>query len=179
MYRREWRHGGLENHDEPISIEDPKQRLIVALMQKKVAEVLQTERFNNQFQIGMLSSFESFLQSVETVRRRDADEPVFDGDEQRRGLKDDRERDGIDTKAIGEVVCSYRKVFGNALPHPKLDTTAATLSGAFATGERRSCSCAASRPWTSWRRSSTRASIPGSGRGWRRGYPICTKRSPP
>lgn len=136
MYRREWRHGGLENHDEPISIEDPKQRLIVALMQKKVAEVLQTERFNNQFQIGMLSSFESFLQSVETVRRRDADEPVFDGDEQRRGLKDDRERDGIDIKAIGEVVCSYRKVFGNALPHPKLDTTAATLSGAFATGEK-------------------------------------------
>ena len=105
-------------------------------MQKKVAEVLQTERFNNQFQIGMLSSFESFLQSVETVRRRDADEPAFDGEEQRRGLKDDRERDGIDTRAISEVVRSYREVFGNALPHPKLDTTATTLSGTFATGEK-------------------------------------------
>ena len=135
MYRREWRRGGLENHDEPIKIEDPKQRLIVALMQKKVAEVLQTEQFNNQFQIGMLSSFESFLQSVETVHRRDADEPAFDGEEQRRGLTD-RERDGIDTEAIGEVVRSYREVFRSALPHPKLDTTAATLSGAFATGEK-------------------------------------------
>ena len=135
MYRREWRHGGLKNHDEPIKIEDPRQRLIVALMQKKVAEVLQTERFNNQFQIGMLSSFESFLQSVETVRRRDADEPVFDGEEQRRGLSD-REREGVDTEAIGEVVRSYRKAFGNALPHPKLDTTASALSGAFATGEK-------------------------------------------
>ena len=135
MYRREWRRGGLKNHDEPIKIEDPKQRLIVALMQKKVAEVLQTERFNNQFQIGMLSSFESFLQSVETVRRRDADEPAFDGEEQRRGLSD-RERDGIDTDAIGEVVRSYREVFGSALPHPKLDTTAAALSGAFSTGEK-------------------------------------------
>ena len=135
MYRREWRRGGLKHHDEPTKIEDPKQRLIVALMQKKVAEVLQTERFNNQFQIGMLSSFESFRQSVETVRRRDAEEPVFDGEEQRRGLSD-RERDGIDTEAIGEVVRSYREVFGTALPHPKLDTTAAALSGAFATGEK-------------------------------------------
>ena len=135
MYRREWRRGGLKHHDEPTKIKDPKQRLIVALIQKKVAEVLQNERFNNQFQIGMLSSFESFLQSVETVRRRGPDEPAFDGEEQRRGLSD-RERDGIDTEAIGEVVRSYREVFGSALPHPKLDTTAAALSGAFATGEK-------------------------------------------
>ena len=135
MYRREWRRGGLEDHDEPIEIVDPKQRLVVALMQKKVAEVLQTERFNNSFQIGMLSSFESFLQSVETVRRRDADEPAFDGEEQRRGLGD-RERNGIDTEAIGEVVRSYRDAFGSSLPHPKLDATAATLSNALKTGEK-------------------------------------------
>ena len=135
MYRREWRRGGLEDHDEPIKIVDPKQRLVVALMQKKVAEVLQTERFNNSFQIGMLSSFESFLQSVETVRRRETDEPAFDGEEQRRGLGD-RERNGIDTEAIGEVVRSYRDVFGTSLPHPKLDATAATLSDALKSGEK-------------------------------------------
>ena len=135
MYRREWRRGGFEHHDEPIEIKDPRQRLIVALMQKKVAEVLQTERFNSHFQIGMLSSFESFLQSVETARRRNEDEPVFDCEEQRRGLSD-RERHGIDTEAIGEVVRSYRDLFGNTLPHPKLDTTAAALSGAFETGEK-------------------------------------------
>ena len=130
MYRREWRRGGLEHHDEPIEIVDPRQRLVVALMQKKVAEVLQTERFNNHFQIGMLSSFESFLQSVETARRRNEDEPAFDGEEQRRRLSD-RERSGIDTEAIGEVVRSNREVFGNTLPHPKLDTTAAALATLF------------------------------------------------
>ena len=114
---------------------DPKQRLVVALMQKKVAEVLQSERFNNHFQIGMLSSFESFLQSVETAKRRSEDEPAFDGEEQHRGL-DDRERKGIDTEAIGEVVRSFRETFGSTLPHPKLDTTAKALSDAFETGEK-------------------------------------------
>lgn len=135
MYRREWRHGGLESHDKPIRIEDPRQRLTVALMQKKVAEVLQTERFNNHFQIGMLSSFESFLQSAVTVRRQNADEPAFDGEEQHRGLTD-RERDGIDTQAVAGVASSYRERFEEALPHPKLDTTAAALSDSFETGEK-------------------------------------------
>ena len=135
MYRREWRRGGLERHDEAIEIVDPRQRLIVALMQKKVAEILQTKRFNNQFQIGMLSSFESFLQSVETARRGDTDEPAFDGEEQRRGLSD-RERNGIDTMAVGKIVHSYRQAFGSTLPHPKLDATSAALSGAFETGEK-------------------------------------------
>ena len=88
MYRREWRQGGYERHDNPMRLDDPRQRLIVALMQKKVAEVLQDERFNNSFQIGMLSSFESFLETVGTSNRRrrqddDGDEqdrdPTFDG----------------------------------------------------------------------------------------------------
>lgn len=136
MYRREWRRGGLERHDEPIEIVDPRQRLVVALMQKKVAEVLQTERFNNHFQIGMLSSFESLGQSVATARLRNKDEPAFDGDEQHRCLRDDRVLNGIDTEAIGEVVRSYHEAFGRTLPHPKLDTTAAALAGAFETGEK-------------------------------------------
>ncbi len=72
MYRREWRMGGYQVHDDPMRLDDPKQRLIVALMQKKVAEILQSEKFNNHFQIGMLSSFESFLESVETARKSKA-----------------------------------------------------------------------------------------------------------
>ncbi len=40
QYRREWRQGGVLQHDQPISVTDPKQRLIVALVQKKVAELL-------------------------------------------------------------------------------------------------------------------------------------------
>ena len=97
--------------------------------------MLQTEWFNNHFQIGMLSSFESFLESVETVRRRGADEPTFDGEEQHRGLAE-QVRAGIDTDAIGAVVRSYRERFRSTLPHPKLDATADNLSDAFDTGEK-------------------------------------------
>lgn len=139
MYRREWRMGGYGAHDEPMAIEDPKQRLVIALMQKKVAEVLQDERFNNHFQIGMLSSFESFLESVRTAEKskqkhdesRD-EEPVFDGDQ----AVTDSERAGIDTDAISTVVDSYRKRFGTGLPHPKLDSTADAWSTAFETGDK-------------------------------------------
>ena len=141
MYRREWRHGGYERHDIPMRLDDPKQRLIVALMQKKVAEVLQDERFNNSFQIGMLSSFESFLETVGTSNRRrqqddDVEEqdrdPTFDGAQ---GQTVD-EKQGIDTDAITGVVTSYRSRFGRGLPHPKLDATADAFATAFATGEK-------------------------------------------
>ncbi len=142
MYRREWRQGGFECHDDPMRLDDPKQRLIVALMQKKVAEVLQDERFNNSFQIGMLSSFESFLETIGTSHRRrrreddDAGEeerdPMFDGAQGRTA----DEKQGIDTDAITSVVTSYRSRFGRGLPHPKLDATADAFANAFATGEK-------------------------------------------
>ena len=135
MYRREWRRGGLERHDKSIEIEDPKERLTIALMQKKVSEVLQTERFNNHFQIGMLSSFESLSQSVGSVRPRNEEQPTFDGEDQRRNLSE-TERNGIDTEAISEIVRSYREAFGHSLPHPKLDTTAVALAEAFESGEK-------------------------------------------
>jgi len=142
MYRREWRSGGLSVHDEPIRIEDPKQRLIVGLMQKKVAEVLRDERFNNHFQIGMLSSFESFLESVATAKKRkeaETPESEFDkSDTQFSGEQEatEEERHGIDTQAIGQVADSYRQKFGERLPHPKLDTTAQSLASCFETGEK-------------------------------------------
>ena len=31
LYRREWRRGGVKDHDEPVRVDDPKQRLVVAL----------------------------------------------------------------------------------------------------------------------------------------------------
>jgi len=138
MYRREWRQGGYARHDEPMQVVDPKQRLIVGLMQKKVAEVLKHERLQNSFQIGMLSSFESFLESVAGKRRRqtqlEGDEPesVFDGAQG----ADDYEKRGIDTDAISDVVSSYRRRFGTSLPHPKLDTTADAFASAFETGQK-------------------------------------------
>ena len=142
MYRREWRKGGYAEHDAPMRIEDPKQRLVVGLMQKKVAEILQHERFNNHFQIGMLSSFESFLESLDTARRHgrgagQEDEEMegpsaFDGDQGETST----ERRGVDSDAVAEVVSSYRTRFGTSLPHPKLDTTADAFASAFDDGDK-------------------------------------------
>lgn len=44
LYRREWRAGGVKEHDEPIRVTDPRQRLVVALVQKKVTELLARAR---------------------------------------------------------------------------------------------------------------------------------------
>lgn len=144
LYRREWRSGGLLEHDDPMRLQDSKERLVVALMQKKVAEVLQSERFNNSFQIGMLSSFESFLQSMARRQQKlraategdagDAEvEGAFDGHEQTR---DATEREGVDTDTIARVAQSYRDRFGGALPHPKLDAAVRSLQQCFAAGEK-------------------------------------------
>jgi len=143
MYRREWRSGGYTIHDSPMEIDDTKQRLIVALMQKKVAEILQDQRFNNSFQIGMMSSFESFLESVGTTAKRrrenknndDSDGSDFYGEEQNT-IATKEERHGIDTTIISKVVESYHQHFGERLPHPKLDATAKSLEDSFFTGDK-------------------------------------------
>ena len=133
MYRREWRKGGVEKFDQPITIDDPKNRLIVALMQKKVSEILQTEKFNNSFQIGMLSSFESFSQDLDTALRQDVS--TFDDADQQSRLTQD-ERDGVDANAVTQIAHSFETRFDQRLPHPKLDQVAETLSNVFQTGEK-------------------------------------------
>lgn len=144
MYRREWRRGGYSTHDEPMALTDERQRLVVALVQKKVTELLGEERFKNCFQIGMLSSFESFLESLGRRAKKagangqadDADEdavPVFDLREQ---TDDQRERQGVDTSHVEAVATSYRERFNESLPHPKLDATCSALEAAFQTGEK-------------------------------------------
>lgn len=136
MYRREWRQGGTTQHDEPLRLADAKERLIVALVQKKVAEVLQDEKFKHAFQIGMLASFESFMETSNRVRERRANinPGNFDGQEQ---TDQQLEREGIDTPSINHLARSYSQTFaGQTLPHPKLDAVAETLKGAFDTGEK-------------------------------------------
>lgn len=128
MYRREWRGGGVRNHDNPLEVPSGLQRLIVALMQKKVADVLaeqgrgRQKRFSRSFQIGMLASFESFSR---TATRRD---PNFDQDEQ---TKNARERLGIDTDAVNDVARSYRDIFGDSPPHPKMNAVVDEIWNAF------------------------------------------------
>ena len=142
MYRREWRQGGYSIHDEPMQMTDDRQRLVVALIQKKVSELLGDERFKNCFQIGMLSSFESFLETFSKRQRSstlngqvDDEEPVaaFDLAAQ---TKDHRERQGVDTSHIEAVAATYRKRFHETLPHPKLDATSDSLADSFETGEK-------------------------------------------
>lgn len=145
QYRREWRKGGVHEFDEPIEIEDVETRLMVALMQKKVAEILQKEEFNNSFQTGMLSSFESFQQDLTTATRQDSANDdddgsnetgaTFDNHEQQRSLSQ-LEREGVDTNAIQDIVKSFRGEFGKFPPHPKLDQVVTALQGVFDTGEK-------------------------------------------
>ena len=133
MYRREWRHGGMSHYDSPIRIDDIATKLVIALVQKKVSEVLNDEKFNNNFQIGMLSSFESFSETL--AGKTEQTGPRFDDTEQQRALGDE-EKDGIDSDIITSIVQSYSEWFDESLPHPKQDMLIERLKEAFLTCEK-------------------------------------------
>ena len=139
MYRREWRAGGVSAHDNPMEVADTAQRLIVALIQKKVAEVFQKTgrtvngHFSRSFQIGMLSSFESFLQTAKVKSAESEDEATFDQDEQARNSA---EKDGIDTLSIEKISRTYEQRFGEPMPHPKMYAVARQLWSWVLRGEK-------------------------------------------
>jgi len=136
QYRREWRAGGVHVHDEPIRVQDDRQRLVVALVQKKVAELLGSERFNRSFQIGMLASFESFLETTR-LKRADEDESVsnfFDPEKEQAADMDERE--GIDVRDVNRLAASYLRTFKHAMPHPKMDAVVDSLADAWVRGEK-------------------------------------------
>jgi len=132
MYRREWRAGGVAAHDEPIRVTDPRQRLVVALVQKKVSELLSGKRFGHSFQIGMLASFESFLETA-GLKRGDTDEVVFDDSEQTDKAE---EREGLDVHDINKLASHYKKTFDREMPHPKMDAVVESLADAWKTGKK-------------------------------------------
>ena len=112
MYRMEWRQRAK------ISLKTHEQKLITALVQKKVGEVLDKQGGNPSFQIGLLASFESFAETSQSG-------PVaFDGDV--------TERDGVDAadrNVIGAIRDSYVKAgLGRTLPHPKMDIVTEALA---------------------------------------------------
>ncbi len=136
LYRREWRRGGYQDPATPMRAAGDRERLVVGLVQSKVARILGADRFGARFQVGMLSSFESFLESVGRRAKRAAEaeeEATFDGAEQ---TDDARERRGVDSDALAAIAEGYRERFGHSLPHPKLDATAEALESAFHTGEK-------------------------------------------
>ena len=141
QYRREWRHGGVHEYDEPIRAKDDRERLVVALVQKKVAELLGSERFNLSFQIGMLASFESFLETTRLKRATDdSDQANFDDASQTEYVKDEElrrvAREGIDVHDVNRLTRHYRSTFGHEMPHPKMDALVTSLSGAWTTGTK-------------------------------------------
>jgi hypothetical protein len=135
LYRREWRGGGVDRHDDPIRDPDDRQKLIVALVQKKVSELLSHEKFNNSFQIGMLASFESFLETAKVAEPEEGSEEVSPFDDARQA-EDPTERQGVDVNAVNRLASSYRNAFGTELPHPKMDAVVESLSQCFETGRK-------------------------------------------
>lgn len=132
QYRREWRRGGVHQHDEPIQVDDVRQRLVVALVQKKVSELLGHERFNSSFQIGMLASFESFLETAK-LKRDETEIATFDDTDQ---TEDSLEKEGIDVADVNRLARSYRQKFGLEMPHPKMDALVKSLSTSWTAGKK-------------------------------------------
>lgn len=132
LYRREWRRGGLDQHDHPIQVEGDRQRLVLALVQKKVAELLPEQEFGARFQIGMLASFESFLETSKLQGTEDEDLNFDDGEQ----TQDLREREGIDSHDLRLMRKSYRYEFGQELPHPKMDAVVRSLTDVWKCGRK-------------------------------------------
>ena len=140
QYRREWRQGGVHEHDKPIQVDDDRQRLVVALVQKKVAELLGSEKFNMSFQIGMLASFESFLETTRLKRADDEGDANFDDLNQTNDVREAAlravTREGIDVRDLNQLARHYRNVFGKEMPHPKMDALVDSLTTAWTTGNK-------------------------------------------
>jgi hypothetical protein len=126
QYRREWRHGGVATWDDRLAFASDREKLVVALVQKRVVELLHETgartadgTFLPSFQMGMLSSFESFS---ETIGNKVGNaEPAYDGEDQ---TADPTERQGVDSGVVDRICRSYRRTFGTSPPHPKMDQVA-------------------------------------------------------
>ncbi len=114
MYRREWRKG----INAEIALETDEQKLVTALVQKKVGEMLTRQSDSPSFQAGLLASFESFAESTRSP-------PVeFDGERANKQQTDARDR-----HVIGQIAENYvRHGLGRTLPHPKMDSVIKRLA---------------------------------------------------
>jgi len=108
MYRREWRKGERAE----IGFESDEHKLITALVQKHIGDLLNREGGNPAFQLGLLASFESYAQTARSG-------PVeFDGEK-----SPETKSDAQDRHLIVAIRDSYvvDEAFGKSLPHPKMD----------------------------------------------------------
>ena len=85
------------------------------------------------FQIGMLASFESFLQTSKL--RREDEVGVFDDPDQARDLSD-AVKEGLDVRDVNRLARNYYNRFQEHLPHPKMDEVVESLATAWLTGKK-------------------------------------------
>lgn len=108
MYRREWRKGERAE----IEFETDEHKLITALVQKHIGDMLDGSGGNPSFQLGLLASFESYAQTA------GAGPVEFDGEKSL-----ETQSDAQDRHLIASIRDSYviEESFGKSLPHPKMD----------------------------------------------------------
>ena len=123
MYRREWRQGDQAE----ITLQSDEQKLVTALVQKKVGEMLDKKGANPSFQMGLLASFESYAESTRSAAVE------FDGDQSEKSGSDAKDR-----HVIGAISDSFiRSGLGRTLPHPKMDIVTQRLAKAIFEGGRK------------------------------------------
>lgn len=138
QYRREFRQGGMSKAED-ARLPPPKlrERLLLAMVQKRVLDVLRPESGSTgwSFQPGLLSSFESFGQTLETraKKKKQKKTAIHEGEV----TKDGRPVADDEAKALDALFVSYQDAFQERMPHPKLDEVAkAIASDAWNNGEK-------------------------------------------
>jgi hypothetical protein len=124
----------VATHDRPLEVKDDRERLAVALIQKKVAELLGSEQFGSSFQMGMLASFESFMETTKVKRADDEGGPFYGPDQAEESS--DPEREGLDVAQVNRIARSHYDHFKTHLPHPKMDGVVKELAEGWTTGRK-------------------------------------------
>ena len=112
-YRTEWRGGGVSRHDEPLAVKSDRQRLAVALIQKKVSELIGSAEHKHSFQVGLLASFESFLETATSRVRQirpqrpisedELEEAVFHRSAEEIAASREQPREGVDIDVVNRI----------------------------------------------------------------------------
>jgi superfamily II DNA or RNA helicase len=114
MYRKEWRHGGVDHPEKPMKSAPAASRLINAVIQKNVFEHLKATS-QGRFRIGALESFEIYSGQPSAMTETKT------GAEQ-------KHTEAPDQRLIAALCSSYRNTFHEEVPHPKLDEVTSFLT---------------------------------------------------
>jgi superfamily II DNA or RNA helicase/cation transport regulator ChaB len=134
-YRRELREGGMDRKQPEGMMQQPsvRQRLLLALVQKRVLDILQPKDTSVgwKFQMGLLSSFESFGQTIDTTEKKKQGTHEGESTAEGRSVADQEAR------TLDQLIDSYQRTFKKRMPHPKLEQVAKALATeAWENGEK-------------------------------------------